>query len=294
MDKKQEGAVTTLTFDMEGGWEQWFLLMSDNHHDSITCNRELESEHLEEAKKRNARILIFGDFFDAMQGRFDPRRNLDELRPEYRCSNYYDVIIEDATQFLLPYKDNIDLLGWGNHEYSVLQAANTNLTDRLAGMLNSKGANVMHGGFGGWVRFMFQRNGVSQGSYRLKYNHTSGGESASTRGISEVNKQASYIPDADFIVNGHNHQSYYVPVIRERINNKGVLFFDVQHHIRIPGYMQGYGDGSRGFAVMSGHTPKPNGCAWIRLSLKQTHAKKEVDVQVISDVKSPNLISVPM
>ena len=83
MDISVSGAVTTIRMDdPRKGWEQWFLLMSDNHHDSIYCNRDLETEHLEEAKRRNARVFIFGDFFDAMQGRFDPRRSMDELRKD--------------------------------------------------------------------------------------------------------------------------------------------------------------------------------------------------------------------
>ena len=67
MDISVSGAVTTIRMDdPRKGFEQWFLLMSDNHRDSIYCNRDLETEHLEEAKRRSAGVFIFGDFFDAM------------------------------------------------------------------------------------------------------------------------------------------------------------------------------------------------------------------------------------
>ena len=46
----QVGAITTFELDaLEDGWQQWFLLQSDNHHDAMLCNRELETEHLDEA-----------------------------------------------------------------------------------------------------------------------------------------------------------------------------------------------------------------------------------------------------
>jgi len=44
-----------------------------------------------------------GDWFDAMQGKFDPRRNMDELRPEYRTEKYFDVVVESSAEFLKPY-----------------------------------------------------------------------------------------------------------------------------------------------------------------------------------------------
>lgn len=96
----QAGAITSIDFDAPPGWSQWFLFQSDNHHDSPLCNRELEAEHLQEAVKRDAMIMVMGDLFDAMQGRFDPRRSMEELRPEYRRSDYYDAIVNDTCQFL--------------------------------------------------------------------------------------------------------------------------------------------------------------------------------------------------
>jgi hypothetical protein len=45
--------VTIVKFPyVHAGWEQWILLTSDRHHDSIYCDRELEKKHLELAKRR--------------------------------------------------------------------------------------------------------------------------------------------------------------------------------------------------------------------------------------------------
>jgi hypothetical protein len=239
--------------------------MSDNHHDHPTCNRELEKEHLEEAARRKARVFIFGDLFDAMQGRFDPRRSYQELRPEYRRDDYYDFLVKDFTEWFSPYALNLAMIADGNHELSVLKAANTNLPDRLVSALRAAGSPVVHGGYGGWVRFMFHRDGVPQNSARLKFFHGSGGEAPVTRGVIQTNRQAVYLPDADIVVNGHSHNSYYVPISRERLSAKGRQYFDIQHHIRTPGYKQSYGDGAAGWDVTRGGVPKPIGACWVKI-----------------------------
>ena len=289
--KSVAGAVTTVRINnIKAGWEQWFLLMSDNHHDSIYCNRELEKQHLEEARKRNARVFIFGDFFDAMQGRFDPRRSMDELRPEYRRADYYDVVIKDTAEFFKPYSDLLDMISDGNHELAVLKNSNTNLADRLVFSLNEKGANIIHGGYGGWIIFRLDTTGKGGQSMNLKYFHGAGGEAPVTRGAIQTNRQAVFLPDADVVVNGHNHQSYYIPISRERISQMGKQYMDIQHHVRIPGYKQDYGDGTCGWNVTKGGVPKPIGCIWMRMWFDQMadyqrNHNGKVKLQFIPDIQ---------
>lgn len=293
--KSVDGAVTTIRISgIKAGWEQWFLLMSDNHHDSIYCNRELEKQHLEEAKKRNARVFIFGDFFDAMQGRFDPRRSMDELRPEYRKETYYDIVIDDCAEFFKPYKHLIDVISDGNHELAVQKNANISLPDRLIRDLNKDGANIIHGGYGGWIRFNLETNGSGQ-SINMKYFHGAGAEAPVTRGVIQTNRQAVFLPDADVVVNGHNHNAYYVPISRERISNKGKLYMDIQHHIRIPGYKQEYGDGTKGWDVTRGGIPKPIGAIWMRMWFDQMASFPRnhngiIKMQFIPDIRGADAV----
>jgi predicted phosphodiesterase len=285
----QQGVVTSVYLEVKAGWEQWILLQSDNHHDSIKCSRELETAHLEEAKRRNAWVMIFGDLFDAMQGRFDPRRSMDELRPEYRREDYYDFVVSDIGKYLAPYAQNLLMITDGNHELSVLKNANTYLPDRLVSeYLNRRsGGHVVHGAYGGWVRFMFESAGKPMMSVKLKYFHGSGGEAPVTRGVIQTNRQAVYLPDADVVVNGHSHNSYYVPISRERIGGKGKQFFDIQHHVRIPGYKQDYGDGSTGWDVTRGGVPKPIGAVWMRM-----YFDNGVQLQFIPDIRGAEPVSV--
>lgn len=290
---EQRGAVSSIYYDVCNGWDQWFYFASDVHFDSIYCDREAFFEHLDLAKKRNAMAFIFGDFYDAMQGRYDKRRAMPELRPEYqRKENYYDLLIKDAFEQLEPYKDILGIMADGNHELSVLKNANTNILDRLIDRLRLSKSNVIHGGYGGWTRFMFNMSGgVSTGprtSIRLKYFHGSGGEAPVTRGAIQTNRQAVYLPDANIIVNGHSHNMYYIPITRDRLNNKGEMYFDIQHHIRTPGYKQAYGDGSTGWEVTRGGVPKPIGCRWCRMYCENTQIK----LQFVPDIRGGMPVSI--
>jgi hypothetical protein len=251
--------------NISAGWEQWFLFIADAHFDSVSCARDMLARHLHEARQKKARIMVFGDWFDAMQGRFDPRRSMDDLRPEYQVEKYYDALVEGSAEYLKPHADMFDILADGNHELAILKNANTNPLDNLIYRLRKEtGADIIHGGFGGWVKFLFNFSGA-QSSINLKYFHGAGAEAPVTRGVIQTNRQAVYLPDADIVVNGHNHNSYWVPISRERISQRGKLFMDIQHHIRVPGYKNEYGDGSTGWAVTRGMVPKPIGAVWLRM-----------------------------
>jgi len=291
MKLEQAGNVTSMWFDVKAGWEQWFLLRSDVHHDSVRCARELETQHLLEAKRRKAYILDAGDLFDAMQGRFDPRRSMDELREEYRRNDYYDFVVKDTAEYLSPYSKQIIMLGRGNHETAVLKNANTDLTDRLAYAINSAHkTDIKTGGYGGWVRFMFNlRDGKQPGvrtSIRMKYFHGAGADAPVTRGVIQTNRQAVYLPDATIVWNGHNHSNYVIPIARERLSEKGTLYSDIQWHIRTPGYKQDYGDGSKGWAVEKGQSPKPIGVVWMKLD----YFSDSIRIKFEPDVAGPEMI----
>lgn len=260
-------------------WEQWLLLRSDAHHDSPRCDRTLERKHLDKALVRGALILDFGDCLDAMQGRFDPRRNYDDVRPEDAGIDYYDRIVDHAAEDYRPYRDNWLLWGQGNHETSVLAHTNHDLTTALR---RAVGAGYK-GGYGGWVKFMFEINGTKRTSLNLKYHHGAGGGGPVTRGVIQTNRQAVYLPDADIVVNGHTHDSWIVSVARERLNIQGRVIRDIVRFIRLPGYKDDYGDGSGGFHIERWGPPKPLGCCWIRLFCEDAQ-RSRIGIEAYEDI----------
>ncbi len=273
--------VLTVTFPyVHSGWEQWVLLSSDRHHDSKSADRELEIEHLEKAKERNAPVVDVGDIFDAMQGKFDPRRSYADLRPEYKLDNYLDEIVTDAAKFYGPYAKQFLVMGRGNHESAILKNNSVDLISNLVHRLNSDhGGSVQAGGYGGWVKFIFKISGTQSVSKNLKYFHGAGGGGPVTRGVIQTNRQAVYLPDADIVVNGHTHDAWYMPIQRERFSDQGNVHQDIQHHVRTTSYKDEYKQGAGGWHVETWKPPKPIGAAWLRFSCEPgRHASIRVEV----------------
>jgi predicted phosphodiesterase len=277
----KRNVITAKINDVNTEWTMTALLVSDQHHDSPLCNRKLEKEHLEEAKFYNAPIFMGGDLFDAMQGHKDPRASYDNLDPELKKDNYFDACVDFNAKFYGPYAKQIVLMAKGNHETSVMKHHNIDLIERLAYKLNMEhGSNIHVGGYGGWVRFMFTINKTKGVTINMKYYHGAGGDAPVTRGVIQTARQAVYLPDADIVWNGHNHNEYALPIQRERLSDRGEIYQDTQWHVRTPGYKNGYQDGSKGWEIESGMPPKPFGCVWLKFYCKDSKIK----IKAIQDV----------
>jgi hypothetical protein len=279
MQIEQRSEVISVYLTVDAGWSKKIYLFSDVHFDSIYCRRDIYQKHLEQAKADGALILDGGDFFDAMQGRADPRRSMDDLRPEYRRDDYYDFVIQDAAKFLEKYAQHILLFAPGNHELSVLKNVNTHLTDRLVFTLRQIGSNVVSGGYKGWVRFLWKyEHGKNCGSVLLRYSHSGGGQSAPvTRGVIETNRQAVYLPDADIVWNGHNHHGWVVPIARERLSQKGKIYSDMAWFVRTPGYKAEYLQSTMGYEAQRASGPRPVGCVVLTLEYIDQVMKMKVE-----------------
>jgi hypothetical protein len=99
--------------------------------------------------------------------------------------------------------------------------------------------------------------------------------------VIQTNRQAVYLPDADIVTNGHTHDSFVVPIARERISEAGVIYQDIQHHIRSTTYKNEYRDGADGWHVETWKPPKPLGAVWLRFF----YFNRSVEMEIIPDVK---------
>lgn len=257
--------VNIETDSIHAGWERWFLLRSDAHHDNPHCDRKLEAAHLDEAKARGAGILDAGDLFCVMQGKYDPRRSKSDIRPENNVANYLDSVIEHACDDYAPYAENWIMMGQGNHETAIRKNVETDLTERLVERLNVvHGGNICVGGYGGWVRFSLRRQKQRQ-SIRVKYHHGHGGGGPVTKGTIQAQRRAIMYPDADIVWSGHVHERYSISHCRERISQADTVGQDEQVHVTTPGYKCEYADGYGGFHIERGRPPKPLGASWLRI-----------------------------
>ena len=238
------------------------MCMSDVHFDSIKCDTNLFEKHLAMAEEYKAPVLIGGDLFDAMQGHDDPRRSLDELKKEYKHENYLDLIVLDVAKTLLKYKVPY-IIGMGNHETAVQKKVNTNLTERLCFALNTTGGKAYSMGYWGFLRLQFNyEKGKTHRTKVLYWHHGAGANAPVTRGVLDTVRQSSYLPDADVIMNGHNHQEYVLTLNRIKLGINGVPYEEYQHFIRTPGYKKhGLISGDKhGFDIEKMPAPTTRGC----------------------------------
>jgi len=266
----KDGVVTSVYMpdSVLSGFEQKILAISDVHKDSIYNNEKLLKRDLDKAKEIGAWVFCNGDWFDGQQGRKDPRGRREEIKPIFAGhSNYSDLIVDESYEFLKPYQSIMLGIARGNHEYSYLRHNDTDLMARLIGALNSgQQHKIQEGGYGGWLRFMFQHGKVPRGRITYKYNHGTGGNAPVTRGMISTNRQAATTTDADVTHNGHNHQEYITNIPKESINNKGQLEIKNQIFIRTAGYKSVFqmdNDGSSWEYQMG--SPTPQGGIWVTL-----------------------------
>ena len=238
--------VHQIKFKYTKDWSQYFFFCSDNHWDSKDCDRELLKKHFEQAKEREAIILINGDWFDLMQGRYDPRSGKYDIRPEYKHANYIDCVIEDSYEFLKDYVDNIVIIGQGNHETNILKRLETNPTERLVQLLNFKTKRkIFMGGYEGWLKMNFEHvNKCNRFSRNLFYHHGTGGNAPRSKGVLSVDIDQMQHPDADIVIKGHDHNKWHMPLVIRRLSDSCKLEDRKVHHLRLGSYKKlktGYG-----------------------------------------------------
>ena len=267
----KKGDIHECQFTYTGdNWEQWVLLMSDEHFDSVDCDRTLLKRHHEEAKAKNAPIFKFGDVFDCMGGKYDPRTHKGDIRPEHNVKDYFDAIVRDAYSF---YKDyDVAFISNGNHEESVLDRHETDLIGNLSERLG-----CASGLYDGFLRLSFSaEDGSAKRKFDVYYNHGGGGNSPVTRGVISTNRRGVAY-DADLFVSGHNHNRWHVELMRRFVDKMGNVKAKAQNHINMGTYKGSPTQRNRFDAGF----PEPNkGGVWLRF-YKTSHPL-DVKVQIIN------------
>jgi hypothetical protein len=243
------------------------LLLGDAHWDNPKCDRDLLKQHLDEAKELDAAVLIGGDFFCAMQGKYDKRSCKSDIRPEHQTGNYLDSLVSTAADWLEPYKDVIRIICRGNHETSILGYHETDLTERLVQSLKDRGSQVESGGYAGWVRFTVNR-GIAKdkprscSSFCMHYHHGFGGGGAITLGKIDFSRYALQV-QYDILWAQHVHNTEIFDTRLAVLNLSNNVEHKARWHIRTPTYKEEYVDGFGGFHVEKGRGPRPLGGVWL-------------------------------
>ena len=238
------------------GLSQKFLFISDVHYDSVKCDRKMLKRHLDKAQEEGAVVMVNGDWFDLMQGKYDPRGSYSDLRPEYKSVTYLDDVIADSAEFLSKYPC-VKFISRGNHETNIEKRLHTSPLDRLAAMLPHE---VTISGYAGWVKVMMHTDtGKPTKSSWIHYHHGYGGNAPRSKGVLKVDIDQMQFPDADVVLRGHTHQKWHLPVTIDRISSHGVPYQNTTHHLNTGSYKL-LGDRFGGWATEKGfNTPRLGG-----------------------------------
>lgn len=203
------------------------LPMSDVHFDSKHCNRVLLKQHLDKALKEGRRVSIYGDWFDIMGTKRDPRSSTNEVRHDYLQSgrSYLDLVVEDSYEFLKGYLPILDFISYGNHETAIVRHQETDPLDRLIFLLNQAGGKtVAKGAYWGFQVIRTRYATSRKVRYLLAYHHGYGGNAPRSKGMLKSQLDNRRYPDANLIVSGHTHQKWHDPSnISYRVDIKGHL-----------------------------------------------------------------------
>lgn len=245
--------------------ENRLALLSDVHWDNPKCDRKMLKAHLEYCKENQIPIFINGDFFCLMMGKYDPRRNKQDILPEHNKVNYLDAVIETAVEWWSPYAHLLTVIGYGNHETAIIKNLETDPLQRFVDLLNyTNKTNVQTGGYGGWLVLKYSYYETTILSKNLKYFHGSSGGGIVTRGAINLTRALEIYENMDIFVMGHIHENSCRNDVRDSINyNTGKRIYEIEQkqiHLAITGtYKEEYQDGAFGWHVERGAPVKPVG-----------------------------------
>lgn len=258
--------VHRITFDsLPNGQEIKVLLQTDEHWDNAHCDRALLTRHHQEAVAQNIPILKFGDVFCAMQGKWDKRADQNQLRPEHRGNHYLDRLVDTAGEYYSRFANNIAIVCPGNHETSILNHHQTNLTERLLVKLREKCKIPHMGSYCGFVQFRFRTRGLDYHSVTLCYHHGYGGGGEVTRGLIDQSRTRSQY-DADIFISGHIHRRNSDENIIISCNNAGRIIRRQQVFIRSSTYKDEWS--GNGWHEERGRAARPKGGWWLKFVMR--------------------------
>lgn len=258
------------------------LVISDVHYDSVKCDRDLLTKHFQTIKGKEGLVVINGDWFDLMQGKYDPRGSKYDIRPEYNRGDYIDHVIRDSADWLAQWKVPI-ILGQGNHETNILRRLETNPAERLVERLRMQGVDAWLGGYSGWIVFRSIRkkgNGTSNPEMiatTMHYHHGYGGAAPRSKGIMRADIAQQQHPDADIIIRGHDHNKWHLPVTVRRLNGYYNKEQDSTVHNLQTGSYKKQGDRYAGWETEKGFSITRMGGWYVDLTTTLSAARSYVE-----------------
>jgi len=269
-------------------WQGWLHLTSDVHFDNVKCRRDVLKRHLEIADKREALWFDNGDWHCAMQGKYDKRSNLSDLREEYKAADYLTRLRKYAADFIEPHADRLGIMGKGNHETSQLDHHGEDLTGGTVDILKDRVPNcrAVASAYTTYVTFRFYYR-TQQMTVRLWMIHGYGGGGPVTKDLIQLNRQLAYMDNADIMLSGHTHDSWMVAFTRMGFAKDGKPQRRIGYAIKCPTMKDDYNDGKGGWSIERGHPPKPLGSYFVRFTYSAKDKRMHFKPIVLDEHDTP-------
>jgi len=276
--RKTDNHCHFLRLRFPGAATKRILVLSDLHWDSAKCQLDQLKRVFDEAKEIGAPILLLGDTWDAMQGKYDPRASQEDLRPEFRGNNYLDLLVDEAFEWFKPYASNLALISYGNHETSISKRHEVDLLQRFAGLMRREGSPLLVGQYWGFVVLGCETSGKTVSIHRIHYSHGSGGGGEVTRGIIDWSRTRGMY-EADIFLAGHIHRRNMEENIMTRVTARGCVDQIRQLFLRSSCWKD-ESTGS-GYHVQKGRAARPIGGWWLEVKLENRSEDRVVSINPI-------------
>jgi predicted phosphodiesterase len=279
-------------------------LMSDLHIGGLHVDYDLIEKELKRAKSMGAKIAINGDIFDAILPGDRKRYRANNLHPRmYQAGD--DMIGESirwAIEILEPYKDDIIMIGDGNHDDAVARYHHIEPVKHLVIALNGAGkSTIKYGGYHGFIHVKVPTKAAERrfGHYVIHYHHGAGGAAPVTKGAISFSRAQMWLEGVDAIWRGHTHHRqagrdnkvYFNPSVtepQERVISKDVLtlrtgsYFDTYKGTTSEELMKSGRKDS--YAALWDSPSLPKGGLLLHLSaVRDTHTKNQATITKVED-----------
>jgi hypothetical protein len=210
-----------------------------------------------------------------MQGKWDKRKSYSQLRPEHRGDDYFNKVGNTAAKFYSPYKEQIALISYGNHETAIIKHHDYDILKVLTEKL---GCHL--GSYQGFVTFAFEFNGTRETvALDLCYHHGYGGGGEVTRGMIDNSRTRGQY-DADIFYSGHIHRKNMDSNVMTRLSRSGKIIKKDQIFLRGSCYKQEC-EGGNGWHIEGGRAARPLGGWWLQFTYRYVGKSRIIGVKAI-------------
>lgn len=166
------------------------------------------------------KIILSGDFFDLMEGKFDRRAS---KRDDKLKGHYINKLVDLSVKGLKKYKDKI--IGWnkGNHELSFEKFSDVSITNFVCDAL---GINPIKKGMHGYYVFKFVAKRDPEkirNSKIIYFTHNTGMNGRRSKGSLAADILAGERPSADIWIGEHSHRGVIVPLKVETLTHLNTI-----------------------------------------------------------------------